>query len=78
MYACVCGGVYLFFRSISSSVSALDIPLRVSGLPPEVPTDCPPEEDPAAAAVAASDRFRGGLSAGGGRLPLDGPALNPR
>ncbi len=42
--------------------------------PPEVPTDSP--EDPAVA--AASDRFLGGLSEGGGRLPLDGPALNPR
>ena len=55
----------------------MDIPLRVRALPPpEVPTDSP--EDPAVAAVAASDRFLGGLSEGGGRLPLDGPALNPR
>lgn len=70
------GPTNLFLRSISSRVSALDIPLRVRALPPpEVPTDSP--EDPAAA-VAASDRFLGGLSEGGGRLPLDGPALNPR
>ena len=69
------GPTNLFLRSISSRVSALDIPLRVRALPPpEVPTDSP--EDPAA--VAASDRFLGGLSEGGGRLPLDGPALNPR
>ena len=70
------GPTNLFLRSISSRVSALDIPLRVRALPPpEVPTDSP--EDPAVA-VAASDRFLGGLSEGGGRLPLDGPALNPR
>ena len=69
------GPTNLFLRSISSRVSALDIPLRVRALPPpEVPTDSP--EDPAVA--AASDRFLGGLSEGGGRLPLDGPALNPR